>query len=200
MNRNEMVAARKEVLNTLSDEKLVKQIVLYFENNRTMPGEKDLKDRAGILLKELEEGTISGVTSEIRKDLVEEFASVLVKETKLIYNPYSTRKFDRKDPSELPMTLTDSMPIGNNTMKDTYELPVTISIQTNQDKSSFAEAVTEAGQDMGMIPEGFQKNHSTIAAMGGTIIATDFSNGNLRNMSYKLVIDLGQTMDDMKAA
>lgn len=193
MGRTEMVTARTEALNALTDKELVETIVAYFAGNNTMPGEKDLKDRASILLAEMEEGQIIGFMNEIRKDLIEEFASILVKETKIKDNVVLNENKKNKDAeglkaSDLPMLLKDAMPIPTNTMKNIYELPVTIDADGN--------VCTENGDKMGVVPEGFQKNHKNVYGMTGTVIATDYSNGKFANMSYSLVIDLGQSTND----
>ncbi len=191
MGRTEMVKARTEALNKVSDKELAGAIVAYFNKNNTMPGEKDIKDRASILSAELDEGKISGVTSEIRKDLIEEFASILVKETKIKDNVVLNENKKNKGveglrASDLPMVLKDAMPIPNNTLKDVYELPVIVDTEGN--------VATEAGNKLGTVPAGFQKNHPDVCGMTGTVIATDYSNGKFANMSYSLVIDLGQNM------
>lgn len=193
MGRTEMVTARTEALNALTDTELAGAIVAYFAGNSTMPGEKDLKDRASILSAELEEGKITGFTSEVRRDMIEEFTGVLVKETKIKDNVVLNENKKNKDAdglkaSDLPMVLKDAMPIPTNTMKNIYELPVSIDTEGN--------VLTEGGEKLGMIPAGFQKNHKGVYGMTGTVIATDYSNGKFANMSYSLIIDLGQDTND----
>lgn len=194
MGRTEMVNARAEVLNKLSDKELAGTIVAYFAENNTMPGEKDLKDRASILYAEMEgSAAIDGVTSEVRRDLIEEFASILVKETRIKDNVVLNENKKNKDvdglkASDLPMILKDAMPIPTNTMKNIYELPVTIDADGN--------VCTENGDKLGAVPAGFQKNHKGVYGMTGTVIATDYSNGKFANMSYSLVIDLGQNTNN----
>ena len=83
MGRLEMVENRKAELEKLSDVELVNAIARYFENNHTMPGEKDLKDTALMLLSEFTDGSMTGLISQLRDTLIETFASVCVKTTKL---------------------------------------------------------------------------------------------------------------------
>lgn len=197
MGRTEIVTARVDVLNKLSDKDLTGTIVAYFAENNTMPGEKDLKDRASTLSAELTEGTITGVTSEVRKDLIEEFASILVKETKIRDNVVLNETKKNKDAeglkaSDLPMILKDATPIPTNTMKNTYELPVIIDGEGGVFTAGKCLEGTEVGNKIGTLPAGFQKNHPGACGMTGTIIATDYSNGKFANMSYSLIIDLGQ--------
>lgn len=196
MGRTEIVEARKETLEKLSDKELAAAVVAYFGENKTMPGEKDLKDRATILSTELNEGKISGVTSEVRKDLIEEFTTVLVKETKITENVVLNENKKNKDAEgvkagDLPMILRASEPIPNNTMKNTYELPVTIG-----EDGSITENATANETKLGTLPKGFMKNHPNVCGMSGTVIATDYSNGKFANMSYSVVIDLGQRVDE----
>ena len=83
MNRKEMVQARVEKLQKLSDADLVQTIVRYFEKNHTMPGEKAIKDYALSLKGEFDVDAITGLLSEVRNDLIEQFASLCVKEMKM---------------------------------------------------------------------------------------------------------------------
>ena len=61
MNRKEMVQARVEKLQKLSDADLVQTIVRYFEKNHTMPGEKAIKDYALSLKGEFDVDAITGL-------------------------------------------------------------------------------------------------------------------------------------------
>lgn len=186
MGRTEIVNARAKELNELTDMDLAKEIVSYFQENSTMPGEKDIKTRATMLWDELSQEEIHGVTSEVRKDLVEEFASLLVKEVKvkgiLSLNENKVNKgTEGMKASDLPMVLTDVDPVAR---KETYEMPVLIDNGYN--------VCTEDGRVVGMLPNGFKKNHAHVKGMSGTAVVTDYSNSNLANLSCRLIIDLGQ--------
>ena len=133
MNRKEMVQARVEKLQKLSDADLVQTIVRYFEKNHTMPGEKAIKDYALSLKGEFDVDAITGLLSEVRNDLIEQFASLCVKEMKVknvqvVNDTKKNKDTDGTKVTDLPMVLKDIVPVSNpaNTVKNVYELPATI--------------------------------------------------------------------------
>lgn len=203
MSRIEMVKTRTEALSKLSDMQLINVIVKYFEQNATMPGEKALKDYATSLKNEFDGNAITGLLSEVRKDLIEQFASLCVKEVKLknVMVANDTKKRRELEgifplASELPMVLKDSAPIPVNTMKNVYEMPASVVCTIVGIKG----ISTESGEPMAIsvLPAGFVKNHSSLDDvlhdMEATVIATDYSNGKFANMSYRMLIDLCQNI------
>lgn len=190
--RSEIVRERTQALNELSDKELIATVVTYFDENSTMPGEKDIKDRAAILLDEMEKGTVDGVTNEIRRDMIEEFASLAVKEVKVQGTKAMNETKKNKDSedlkaSDLPMVLKNAQPTQVNNMTNVYELPVFIGGE--------GSVRIDEGERIGTVPEGFKKNHPNMEGMRGTVIATDHSNGKFANMNYSLIIDLCQNME-----
>lgn len=195
MNRTELVKTKAEEFSRLSDRELVRVIVSYFNHNRTMPGEKEIKDNANDLLKAIDMKHGTRITAEYRRELIERFSSLCVKEVKLkaVQAKNETKKnegVNMPKAGDLPMELKDSEFIPVNTMKDTYEMPAMIFGAL--DDAVCVNGDTLAGKVFGSLPKGFRKNHDMLSGLEGTVIATDYSNGKFKNMSYSLLIDLSQ--------
>lgn len=196
MGRSEMVRARAGKLFQMNDIELVDTIVAYFDQNATMPGEKELKTYAAGLKNEFDGPVMTALSSYVRNELIESFASLCVKEVKLtnLQVVNSTKK--NKDSglltaSDLPMILTDTTQGSKNTVNNMYEFGASV---------SFADGVVsftdKNGKDivLASIPEGFRKNHASAASLHGTVIATDYSNGKFANMSYSMLVDFGGSL------
>lgn len=196
MNRTEMVKERTNELHRMSDKKLVCTILSYFEKNATMPGEKAIKDNAASLMAMFEQNPEYELLTSFRNELIEEFASLCVKEVKLknVQAMNETKKNadeDKPKASDLPMVLTDAKPVPVNTMKNIYSMNAVIS-----ETDGLVHVMLDYKTDfcLGTLPRGFKKNHRTIAGMNAVVVAADHSNGKFRNMSYSLLIDLGQDL------
>lgn len=196
MNRIEMVKARTAQLEKLDDIQLVDAVITYFKTNRTLPGQKALKDFALGLKAEFNGTAMTGLLSQVRKDLIEEFASLLVQEVKLV----NVRALNENKPnrdkagtkaSDLPMVLKDVQPIPVNNVKNTYEMGAYIT-----GRGVYNEDGLDTGDVFAILPKGFVKNHPGMDGFTGTVLASDHSNGKFANMSYRLLIDLGQTLDN----
>lgn len=194
-----MVNARAEELSRLSDRGLVCAIRGYFRENATMPGEKAVKDYAFGKTCRGKTWTIDRLTISARKELIEEFSPLCVKEVKLkdIRVANETKKnagTTARKASDLPMVLKATNLALINTMKNVYEMPASIS-----DDGRTVCIKDGNGSDfiLASIPEGFAKNHRTLGGMEGTVIATDHSNGKFANMSYTLLVDLGQRIQSV---
>lgn len=195
MNRKEMVEARTAQLKKLTDIELVDMIVSYFHGNATMPGEKSLKDYALSLKGEFDGSVITGLLSQVRGELIETFASTLVKEVRLknvaaLNENRKNRGTEGTKASDLPMVLKDAKPIPVNAVKNIYEMEAGI---TGTDNIVCVRG-KEGPAPLASIPDGFRKNHPGLQGMAGTVIATDYSNGRFANMSYRLLVDLGQNL------
>lgn len=202
MSRIELVNERVKELNAMTDMELAEAIVKYFKENATMPGERLIKEWAGSITGEFTERVITGLLSDVRKEIIEEFASLCVKETRLknvrvLNDTKKTRDAVGRRAHDLPMVLKDVRPKGG-VVTNVYEMPVLI--QTAADLDTLETTNTVAFRDennhmliLADLPEGFKKNHKEIANMQATVVVTDHSNGKFANMSYRLLIDLGQT-------
>ncbi len=197
MNRKEMVKERMEKLSGLSDEELVRAVVSYFGQNATMPGEKAVKDNASDLLAMFKVKPGHKLTGCYRKELIEEFASLCIKEVKLKNVTVKNETKQNADhgglkAGDLPMVLIDTRFLPENSMKNVYEMSGMIS--GDEDGHRFVK-IYDTGTgcfEFASLPDGFQKNHTLQHGMDITVIATDYSNGKFANMSYTLLIDLGQ--------
>lgn len=190
MNRLKVLETRKEALENMTPQELVNFTRNYFKVNKTMPGEKKVRTLAEGIHAELSESTDLKVLEEYRLDLAKKIGNVVVKEVKLRHVALVNETKKNKDvnsvrPSELPLTLVDTVPAKVlNTMKNVYELDVTIS-----------DGMVMAGDVfLGELPKNFRSNYPKTHNMQGVVIATDHSNGKFANMSYSLVIDLGQNL------
>lgn len=196
MNRAEMVKARAAELGKLDDFQLVDAVIAYFKNNRTLPGQKALKDFALGLKAEFNGTAMTGLLSQVRKDLIEEFASLLVQEVKLVnVRVLNENKPNRDKPgrkaSDLSMVLTDVQPVPVNAVKNSYQMTAYIT-----GRGVYDENGQDTGDVFALLPGGFVKNHPGMDGFEGTVIASDHSNGKFANMSYRLLIDLGQAMEE----
>lgn len=206
MGRLEMVENRKAELEKLSDVELVNAIARYFENNHTMPGEKDLKDTALMLLSEFTDGSMTGLISQLRDTLIETFASVCVKTTKLKHpqaadSTKKNREAGLKLVDDLIMVRTGTY---NRTVKgadgkdrvvtrDVYEMPGSVDFPAGlvyvKDRDS-NDAILTA--HIGSILKGFRKNHYDADHLVDCVIeATDYSEGKMANMGWQMHVDLG---------
>lgn len=197
MNRAEMVTARAGKLSKLDDKELVQAILTYFKQNRTLGGEKALKEKAKALMEELELNDVGYLDDSTREELIRAFSSVCVKEVRLKNVEAKNETEQNMETAELkagdlPMVLRGTEHISVNTMKDTYELPVLVTgFSGGRPTITFCEA-DPFQRFLAYVPEGFRKNHWMLYRMDATVIATDYSNGKLRNMSYRMVVDLAQ--------
>lgn len=197
MNRKQIVKERMESLSRLNDKELVQAVAAYFAENATMPGEKAVKDTAAYLLAEMRTKPGMGISTECRRELIETFSSLCVKEVKLqgVRAKNETKKnegLNMPKASDLPMELKDSEYIPVNTMKDTYEMEAVAEGHLGERKCVKIAGVDDDGYVLGYLPKGFSKNHRNIEGMQGTVFAADYSNGNFRNMNYTFIVDLAQ--------
>lgn len=192
MNRIDVVNARAEALKGMSTEAVVSFTRNYFKENKTLPGEKKIRSAAEQLAAELGQEADPKTLSYDHNEMAEIVADAVVKEIKLHHVTTLNETKQNKDaegvkPSELPLTLVETMPTKVlNTMRNTYKLDITI--------CDGKAVVTDAEEPviLAEIPVNFRNNHTAIEGMRGTVLATDHSNGKFANMSYSLILDLGQ--------
>ena len=187
-SRSEMVNARIEELQTLTDFQLAQTINRYFEENRTLPGEKALKDMAKDLTAELGGEATTQLIGQVRDDLVEQFASLCVKEVKL------TKAIANDQACRIHMTPVNLKSPGVNKENETWQLPVRI------DEQGHAVTLDKDAVSIGMLPDSFRKNHGTVSGMEASLLMTDYSSGKFKNLSWTLMVDLGQTLIDQVQA
>ena len=196
--RNDMIEKRIKMLSGLTDLELAKTIAAYFENNRTMPGEKWIKDTANQMLAGFTEDAVTTLLEPARATLIEDFAAVCVRSMPIKYvevaNDTKKNKESRlRKASELPMTLCESVPVplkNNTVMKNIYEIPASLNVMEKSVYVKDTENNNLLVFYLGRITKGFYKNHFIKQPVDCTVIATDHSNGNFANMSYHMLVDL----------
>lgn len=183
-SRSEMVNAEIQKLQTLTDFQLAQTICRYFEENQTLPGEKALKDMAKDLTAELGGEATTQLIGQVRDDLVEQFASLCVREVKL------TKAVTGDQARRIHMTPVNLKSLGVNEEKETWQLPVRI------DEQGHAVTLDKDAVSIGMLPDSFRKNHRTVSGMQASLLVTDYSSGKFKNLSWTLMVDLGQNLTD----
>lgn len=183
MNKNAMVDAREVKLAQKSDMEFIDSVILYFDNNRAYPGEKDLKDYAHSLKNEFNGEAVTAILPEVRAQLNRRFAEILVKDVKLT----GTKAIRDISQADVAKTLVNSEEVKGDHdrvfwRENTYEMNAEIN----------EAAVTIGGAVKAQVADSFLKNHKGIEGMTGVVTAVDYSNGKLVNVGYSMVVDLGQ--------
>lgn len=186
MKRTDYVAARKEALANLSTEELAIAIGEYFDTHATMPGEADLKKAAEKIVANIAENADFDIDADAKADMIDSFAAIVVREMKVeklqVQNVTKKNKEDFAilKATDIGLTETGSEPgDGKQPAKKFYE----------------AEARIEDGKvfvgdyEIGSLSKGFVKNNPGVS-VPATVIATDYSNGKMSNMSYTVVADI----------
>lgn len=186
MQRTEYIANRKTALMAMSTENLAITIGEYFDSHATMPGEKDLKVAAEKIVANIAENPDFDIDAQTKEQMVEKFAQIVVRELKVeklqVQNITKANKddFSVLKPTDLGLVETGSEPaVDKKPAKKFYE----------------AEAKIENGKvmvgdyEIGALSSGFVKNNPGVS-VPATVIATDYSNGKLSNVSYTVVADI----------
>ena len=211
MDRSEMVKARIAELEKLDDFQLVDTVLEYFKQNATLPGQKRLKTFAQDLKAEFDGKAIQGMLPQMRKELIKDFASILVREVHLKNVRAMNANKPNRDKAGCKMKdLTDTgamAPAGSesipiNGTKDSYTMPVHIkdgSVYPSLGRGLFKDEALASGAAFAQLPGGFLTNHKALDGMEATVVAGDYSGGKFANMSYRLLIDLGQAFSNLCA-
>lgn len=186
MQRTEYVSNRKATLAALSTEDLAIKIGEYFDAHATMPGEKDLKKAAEKILASIAENPEFDIDEETKNGMIETFASIVVREMKVEkLQVQNVTKANKDDFAVLKATDIGLIETGSEAAVD------------KQPAKRFyeAEARIEDGKvivgeyEIGSLSAGFVKNNPGVS-VPATVIATDYSDGKMSNMSYKVVADI----------
>lgn len=196
--RGQMVKERREILDRMDDQTLLKNIEEYFKQNATAPGEKALKDEAAGYLKSfraIEDDPNFNPNVElpwnIREDFLDEFAEVCIKSTKL-KNAHSVYGqviqddvFFQKGESEAGKVQYTSTGI----VEPPYGNP---SMTVNFGKGNMTAD----------LPLSFAKAHPDIVGKSADVEIIDYSNGKWKNVVYNLHADMlkGCEFDRMLAS
>lgn len=186
MKRTEYIATRKENLSALSTEDLAIKIGEYFDTHATMPGQKDMKAAAEKIVANIAENPEFDIDADTKAAMIDQFAGIVVREMKVeklqVQNVTKANKddFAALKATDIGLIETGSEEAnGKKPAKKFYE----------------AEARIENGKvlvgeyEIGALSEGFVKNNPNVN-VPATVIATDYSNGKMSNMSYTVVADI----------
>ena len=191
MTRNEYVENRKAALSTLSTENLAITIGEYFDQHATMPGEKDLKAAAEKIVANIAENADFDIDADTKAAMIDRFANIAVREMKVeklqVQNVTKANKddFSVLKATDLGLTETDAIPAeGKTPAKKVYEVAAQI-----KDGDVYVGEYA-----IGSLGSGFVKNNPGVKC-DATVVATDYSNGKMTNMSYTVIADIAAPVE-----
>lgn len=186
--REEMVKERRDILEKMDDATLARNIVGYFTQNATMPGEGWLK-KDGIQLVEAIENNKDNpgfdmnhlYTDEKRTAVIDKFAEVCVKSTRL-KNPHV---IEGKIANDMPFP--EGEDLGNGKTRYAFTGEAYHVDGTSQDLAAFGQGVMIAD-----IPGKFIESHPYALGKNIMVEAVDYSNGKGKNVTYDMYVDMIQ--------
>lgn len=183
---------RKEYSKTMREMptlELCEMIRAHFESNATMPGEKKMKDTVNEMLDKEPFGMT--ITMEEKEALADKFAKARIRETPLKPNTMKL-KFEQLN-TVMEQNNCDHVAeipgAGNSTI---YVNKIDAQLKKSVNGSVL---VTGKGSDsmniiIGELPNSFVKNNPmNIKECRAEVQITDYSNGKLKNVSMKVVVD-----------
>lgn len=184
---------QQEQLQELHDRDLCELIRAHFESHPALPGEKILKDTANQILAMKDDGQ-EFLTDDEKKILIRKYADTRIRETGLregLYYLQDPVSFKFKDSFDLP-------PEGNNA-------PVSIHIidaELQKTESGNINVTVKQKNDgycfVGTLPDNFMANNPMIVDhCAGELQIADYSNGKLKNISARLVVDTDLMSNDV---
>lgn len=186
MQKNEYIQNRKAALAKLSTEDLAVTIGEYFDKHTTMPGEKDLKVAAEKIVANIAENPGFEIPADTKESMIGRFAQIVVREMKVEGLQVKNITKDNADdfavlkPTDLGLVETASIPAEDKKpAKKVYSVDARI-----EDGN-----VIVGDYKIGTLGEGFIKNNPGVS-VAATVVATDYSNGQFKNMSYTVVADI----------
>lgn len=186
MQRTQYVEAKKTALAAMSTENLAIAIGEYFDRHKTMPGEKDLKAAAEKIIANMAENPEFDIPAETKEQIVDQFANISVREMKVenlqVKNVTKQNKDDASvlKASDIGLVETGSVSgEGNQPTKTFYEVVGRIE----------GDKVMVGDYEIGSLGKGFAVNNPGVSCEA-TVIATDYSNGKLSNVSYTVIADI----------
>lgn len=196
MQRTEYITNRKAQLAAMSTEELAIAIGEYFDTHATMPGQKDLKDAAEKIVANVAENAEFDIDADAKAAMVDRFADIVVREMKVEkLQVQNVTKANKDDFAVLKATDLGLVETGSVEAVDKQPAK----------KLYAAEARIENGKvmvgeyEIGSLSEGFVKNNPGVSC-NATVVAVDYSNGKMSNMSYTVVADIAANVPEVKAA
>ena len=194
--RDAKIEARRQMTECLYNQDVVTTINQYFDDNRTMGGEKIIRDTSHEIKQEFdqvssmksgdsnwnrnelyalmnEEYNRNGMTTTFRHDLINDYSRMCVKQVKLLTHDMSQIQSEN----------------GFEKLHDnTYELPVVI--------GSHGDLYADSAKTrkVGCIVPSFLENHQNTEGLSASLIVVDNTGGKLleQNCSFRVIVDLGQ--------
>lgn len=205
-------------LRELPDRDLCEMVRAHFESHPTLPGEKAVKDQANQALAMLEDAQ-NAMTQNIlqakfgpkeafeqavgiatlnnsllapddKEELVQAYAKTRIRETSLKEGTYYL-DFRHFDPTELKRSPVDELP-QNNGQSTVYVDKVKVELQKidGNEVNVVAENSYGGWKFVGHLPDNFLKNNPmNVDHCEAELQLADYSNGNMKNLSAKVVVD-----------
>lgn len=194
----------------MDDQDMCEMIRAHFESHPALPGEKTIKDEVNQRLSIIEDrsqaladGFVpaantpfdkesgSGIfeTAEEKQELAQKYAKTRIRETSLKEGNYYL-DFRRYDPSALKREPVQELPQQNGTT--VYVEKVNVELQNNGAGEVYVLAEQSDGghKTIGSLPDNFLKNNPmNVDSCAAELQIADFSNGNMKNISAKVVVD-----------
>lgn len=176
IRRNEQV----ESLQECNDRELAELITTHFDSHPALPGEASLRNMYGFA-DSLNQGYVTEMPSDVRAAVIDRFAYTRIRETKMEHTGLV-------DPSAI-MAQTMSQD-GVVTMK-----AANVEIQklsNGEETHAYVLAQNNDGkyQTVGRLPDKFLTNNPmNVESCRGELQITDYSNGKMKNVSMRVVVD-----------
>ncbi len=191
-------------LREMDDRDMCEMIRMHFNSHPALPGEKAMKDRVNEILDTVKPDESVFLLVPEKRELAEKFAQTCIRETTLKEgNQYLD--FRHYNPAELERTPLSEYPIHNrnpyvsdpekdNTDKKTkvHIDVVNVELQKNDAGEVYVLADRSDGgrRTIGSLSEKFLKNNPmNVNYCRAEMELTDYSNGKMKNISAKLVVD-----------
>lgn len=172
IRREEMVQS----LSQLDNEDIMRMVNAHFEIHPTLPGEKSLKTMA------IDELANDGFLSdEQRQDMIQKFAQTCIRETKIdsMYETPIDLSLLKAEPMEQNGTVSRSK-VDVNLLDLRPTMPYVVVEYERPDSNIW----------VGRLPDKFLTNNPmNVRSCKAELQMTDYSNGNLKNVSMRLVVD-----------
>lgn len=173
---------RKELIDNfaeVSNEQLCEQMKAHFESHPTLPGEKTIKERVNNISDE-------SISADERKELLEAYAQTRIREVS-IGNKY----VDADIASGLKRSPVDEFQQkdGQTVYVDRVDV---VMYNTPEGVEVFAEETdtNRYSRHIGNLPENFVTNNPmNVDKCRAELQITDYSNGNMKNISLAIVAD-----------
>lgn len=186
-------------LRNVDNRDLYEMMRAHFDSHPTLPGEKAVKDRVNDLLDDYSITKQNmGISEDERASLVDNYVNTRIRQTPLKEgNQYfdfrnfdlSTLKRDIIDPHDLankvsvPQTVLDGKVIVSN---------MNVELQKSESGNVYVLAELSDGthRTVGSLPDKFLTNNPmNVDSCRANLQVADYSNGNMKNLSIRVVVD-----------